>query len=206
MMKNWNIALDWPSNPPRDDETRARLLERLQSQLEQRAPESLERIWELPPLVLEEPSGEYVALLFEARALFIAGHFYSCVAMSGIVGERLVKDLLRGSLLVGSGEEASRPSDVAFNQLERVEVSGIVGFLKEAGLLSGDGAKASRKLGELRNAYAHARGRDPKADAVKALTYLQAILEATMPMACTWETRDGITFAQTKLPAKDGTE
>ena len=90
----------------------------------------MERIWELPPLILQKPFGEYVSLLVEARELFIAGLFYSCVAMCGIVGERLVKDMLRSSVLVYKAGNATRPPGEAFDPLEHVEVNGIIEFLQ----------------------------------------------------------------------------
>ncbi len=48
-------------------------------------------------LAVRKGNDEYLELLTEARELYRSGHFYSCVAMSGIVAERLVKDLLRQS-------------------------------------------------------------------------------------------------------------
>lgn len=121
-------------------------------------------------------------LLLEARELFLHGYFYSCVAMCGIVAERLVKDLLRTSLLVNKAGHISRPDDGALNQLERVDVNGMVRFLKEAGLLEDGAAKAASRLGELRNVHAHARGMQPESDATEAIAYLQTIVEATVSM------------------------
>lgn len=56
------------------------------------------------------------------------------------------------------------------NKLERVEANGIVFFPKATGLLSKDAARATIDLMELRNAYAHARGKNPNEDAIKAVS------------------------------------
>ena len=44
-----------------------------------------------------------------------------------------------------------KPSDVAFDQLERIEVNGIVRFLKEAGVFPAEVAKAGLDLFERRD-------------------------------------------------------
>jgi hypothetical protein len=86
-----NVFLDVTPNTPKTDRTKEDFGNMLRQKFEQRLPGAVERIWELPPVILEKPFGEYVSLLVEARELFIAGHFYSCVAMCGIVGERLLR-------------------------------------------------------------------------------------------------------------------
>ena len=121
-------------------------------------------------------------MLIEARDLYLAGHFYSCVAMCGIVGERLVKDVVRGSVLVQKTvHPPQRPSDAAFNQLERVELASIVRFLRESDLLNGEAANAAKKLAELPNDYAHARGKTPPGDALKALKFLHTLMATPFP-------------------------
>jgi hypothetical protein len=152
----------------------------------------VERLWDLPSIMVK-PEGEYLALLTEARALYLAGHFYACVAMCGIVGERLVKDAFRASVLLQKGGPPQPPSNAALDQLERVEVSGIVRFLKEAELLSGEAAKAAERLCELRNQYAHARGKSSQSDALKAIKLLHILVEATVAVF-TFEIRDDETF------------
>jgi len=53
----------------------------LRERFEARLAESVERIWDLPPIILKESTGDYVILLLEARELFVADYFYSCVAI-----------------------------------------------------------------------------------------------------------------------------
>jgi hypothetical protein len=174
------VYLDLLSNQPKDDQTREVFQQMLRGQFEARLADSVERIWELPPIILREPSGIYRELLLEARDLFVAGYFYSCVAMCGVVGERLVKDMFRASVLIQRDGNPIRPTDATFDQLEHVEVRGIVHFLKEADLLGVEAAKAAVRLGELRNRYAHARGENPPADAIKAIELLHALVEGTV--------------------------
>lgn len=186
-----NVFLDLLPNQPKNDKSRESFRHLLRERFEKTLPEAVERIWKLPPIILKEPFGEYVELLLETRALFVAGHFYSCVAMCGIVGERLAKDVLRASVLIDKDGTPQRPKDVAFDQFERVEVSGIVRFLKEAELLSAAAAKAAGDLGQLRNDYAHARGKDPEGDAAKAITWLHAVVEGTVSVFKHFEIKNG---------------
>ena len=196
---NMQVFLDVLPNSPRDDQTRKEFERMLRQEFESQLPKSVERIWELPPIVLKEPFGEYVDLLLETRQLFLAGHFYSCVAMCGIVGERLIKDVLRASVRIEKDGQVNRPQDKAFDQFERVDVNSIVKFLKESRLLCGEAAKAADDLGQLRNSYAHARGKAPEADAIKAIKYLHTLVEDTVSVFKNFEIKDGV-FVKKKPP------
>lgn len=192
-----DVFIDFLPNWPRTDETREMIREQFRKRFEQGLDTSVERVWDLSALALLEPSSPYIALLVEARQLYVEGHFYACVAMCGIVAERLVKDALRATVLVAKDGRAETPGDVAFDQLERVESMGLVGFLEKAGVLEPDAAKAARKIVELRNAYAHARGKNPDADAGKAIAHLQTIVEGTVSMFRDFEIRDGVFVRRT---------
>lgn len=186
------VYLDLLPNQPKNEQTREANRQMMRQRFERKLPEAVERIWELPPIILKEPSGIYVELLSESRELFIAGHFYSCVAMCGIVGERLIKDLFRASILIQrKGSSPDHPADAAFDQLERIEVSGIINFLKEAALLKAEAAKAAQKLSELRNQYAHARGKDFHKDAIKAINLLDTVVEGTVSVFKDFEIKKG---------------
>ncbi|VVB63563.1 Uncharacterised protein [uncultured archaeon] len=175
--RGWFIALG-PNKRRKDkDQICETFLQELREHFERNLTEAVERYWEVPPLYLKPSSGPYLELLVEARELYVDGHFYSCVAMCGIVGERLIKDMLRASVLIEKYGQNQRPSDAAFDQLEQVGVRRIVDFLNKTGLLSDDAAKAARELGEIRNIYAHASGKNPKKDAINSITFLHTIVE-----------------------------
>lgn len=195
-----NVFIDLLPNHPKNDQTRDNFRQMLRQRFEERLPEVVERVWELPPIILKEPFEDYLALLLEARELFLAGHFYACVAMCGIVGERLVKDLLRQSVFVEKHGQVLRPADAAFDQFERVEVNGIVRFLKEADLLNGAAAKAAEDLGQLRNKYAHARGKEPQRDALDVIKLLHALVEATVSALKDFEIKDGALARKATAP------
>lgn len=186
-----NLYIDFLSNQPKTDDTREKFREILRENLEKRLGESVDRMWELPQLAIE-PEGEYLSLLLESRELFVHGRFYSCVAMCGIVGERLIKDLLRVSILVKDNDAAKAPSERAFDQLEHVEVYGLINFLREAKILRDDAATAARKLGELRNRYAHSRGKDAPSDALTAIQLLHTIVEGTVSIFKDFQIKDGV--------------
>lgn len=198
-----DVYLDLLPNQPKNDQGRENFRQMLRQRFEERLPKAVERIWDLPPIILKEPTGDYVALLLEARELFVAGYFYSCVAMCGIVGERLVKDVLRASVLVQKDGRAERPKDAAFNQLEHVEVSGIARFLKEADLLSDEAAKAADKLGQLRNGYVHARGKASQKDAIDAIKLLHTLVEGTVSVFKDFEIKDGAFVPKASAPKSE---
>jgi hypothetical protein len=128
------VFLDFLPNQPKNDQSREQFVSMLRLRLEERLQASVERIWDLPSIILKRPQSEYVALLVEARDLYVSGNFYSCVAMCGIVGERIIKDVLRASVRLEKDGVIHIPQDKAFDQLEYVEVAGIIRFLKEAEL------------------------------------------------------------------------
>jgi len=93
--------------------------------------------------------------------------FNSCVAMCGVVTERIIKDILRNHIYTVSKNVAYRPSDTAFDQREYIVIQRITNFLAETGLIDSEVKAAATKLAELRNKYVHARGHNPETDALK---------------------------------------
>jgi len=185
------VYMDFLPNQPKNDKSREEIATLLKGRFEQRLPGAVDRNWELPPIMLMKPSDEYLGLLLEAHELFVAGYFYSCVAMCGIVGERLVKDMLRASVMIRRDGKAEQPTDEVFDQLEYVDSKGIIQFLKKADILGEEAASAAKELSELRNKYAHARGKDPSADAIKAIKILHVLVEGTVSVFKDFEIRDG---------------
>lgn len=112
--------------------------------------------------------------------------------MCGIVGERIIKDVLRASVRLEKDGVIHIPQDKAFDQLEYVEVAGIIRFLKETELIAANPAKAAEDLGKLRNRYAHARGKNPDRDALEAIKLLHSLIEGTVSMFKEFEIKDGV--------------
>ena len=177
----------------------------LRERFAQRLDASVDRLLDLPRLMLQQPANEYATLLCEARDLFISGHFYSCVAMCGIVGERLVKDIVRASVLIrDDAGRVGRPAETAFNQLEHIDSSSLCRFLKEAQLLNDEAAKAANELCQLRNRYAHARGKDAQGDAVKAIRLLHMVVEDTVSVLKDFVIRNGTLVMKDMSPKTQG--
>jgi hypothetical protein len=183
--------VDFLPNLLKNNQSREETMTFLKMKFEQGLTDSVDRYWELPQLMTLSPEDPYKDLLVEARELFVAGHFYSCVAMCGIVRERLVKDMFRASVLIHRNELTEQPTDEAFDQLERVEISGIVEFLRKTRILTEEAANAAKKLGGLRNDYAHARGNTPEKDANSAIKLLHTLVEGTVSIFKDYEIKDG---------------
>lgn len=78
------VFLDLLPNQPKNDQGRENFRQMLRERFEERLPASVERIWELPPIILQQPKNDYVGLLLEARELFVAGtsiHVSQCAAL-----------------------------------------------------------------------------------------------------------------------------
>ena len=162
--------------------------------LEERLDAIVSRQAQMPILMLQNTDDSVkvvLDLLLEARTLFCHGHFYSCVAMCGIAAERIIKDVIRKGIVTLSGSRINRPSQKAFDQLERVDIRSLINFAGESDLLNSDARSAATKLGELRNKYAHARGQNPEADALRAVEYLHVIVEGTVSVLKDYEIKEG---------------
>ena len=146
--------------------------------LSDRAKEFFVRTKQIPDLTVRR--GPYFTLLLEARQVFVFGYWYACVAMCGIASERIIKDLFRSTVKIESSGKTTPPLPEAFDQLERVDVSSLTRFLRQCGVLSERGFRASDDLAVLRNAYAHARGKSPKSDALRATKLLHVLVEETV--------------------------
>lgn len=177
------VYFDFRPNAPQNDDERARLHASWLSTFEARLPQIVERVWEIPALFLPAlPSKDFTSLLSEARELYLHGYFYSCVAMSGIVGERMIKNLLQASIRLVKEEQVVTPEDKAIDRLEKLELSIIAKFLWSAGLLPEDAFRAHEALSELRNTYAHAQGSSPKEDAKKSIELMHRLMYVVAPI------------------------
>lgn len=72
----------------------------------------------------------------------------------------------------------------------------IAKFLAGAEVLKADAAKAAGDLVELRNQYAHARGKNPEADAVQAIKHLHALVEGTVSVFHDYQLTDSGGFVR----------
>jgi len=66
------VYIDFLPNQPKDEQGKKMLREMLSTRFEQKLPAAVERIFDLPPLMLK-PEGDYLRLLVEARELYVEG-------------------------------------------------------------------------------------------------------------------------------------
>lgn len=159
--------------------------ETLRQQFDSELPQLIERTGKLPVIAITREDDwpqAYVSLLVESRRLFVRGMFYSCVAMCGIVSERILKDLLRKAICIRKDRSVVTPTGPAFDQLERIDLNNILEFLGKTELIPEPVKKDCKKLLELRNAYAHAHAKaeGTEEDALKAIELLNSLLNSTV--------------------------
>jgi hypothetical protein len=132
-----------------------------------------ERLSQLPPLLIEV--GPYCKLLKEARAAFVDGHFYACVAMCGISFERFQRD-------------KARPCG-ATRKHKMHEVRKI---LQKNSILKDETLELCKKMAKLRNEYAHGAGLKPEEDALKALSWMHSFIDNETNLMRNYIIIDGI--------------
>lgn len=117
-----------------------------------------ERFSQLPPLLIE--GGRYCRLLRTARDVFVDGHYYACVTMSGISFERFQRDKaeLHGAKKTGTMSEVRR-------------------ILQKNMVLKVETLALCKKMAKLRNVYAHGDGLNPRKDAFKSLEWMHSFID-----------------------------
>lgn len=119
---------------------------------------SLERLSQLPPLLMED--GPYCKLIREARDVFVDGHFYACVAMCGISFERFQRD-----------------KAAPHGAMQKDKMSRVRSILKKNMALSQKTLFLCKSMAELRNKYAHGHGLNPKEDALKSIEWMHSFID-----------------------------
>jgi len=133
----------------------------------------LERLSQLPPLLMED--GPYCGLIREARDVFVDGHFYACVAMCGISFERFQRDK---AAPYGATRKHTMKQVRSMLQENKVLLSGTLDLCK--------------KMADLRNDYAHGHGLNPKEDALKALAWMHSFIDKETNLMRDYVIVDGI--------------
>jgi hypothetical protein len=162
------------------DQARQMVAKHIRDQLESRMASALARYSQLPPIVVS--LGPHVSFLIEARALYVHGYLYSCVAQCGITCERVLKDVAARSLRLQQDGPATSLPEAALEHLDWFEHSRVARFLAACGLITPEVRKAALDLGELRNRYAHGSGTNAEVDAFKAVSHLHTIIEGTVSL------------------------
>ena len=150
----------------------------------------IDRYASLPQVMVQH--GEYVKLLIEARQLFIFGYYYSCIAMCGIVVERIIKDALSLHIRISLNQKTFSPPRNALKKLEFISIRTIYKFLIEAGVIAKEVKKSLDKLIDLRNHYVHAKGEGHEKDARTAIELLHKIIEGTVSIFKDYEIQNGM--------------
>jgi len=184
------VAFDFIPNSLGTPELREEVAQHMRAQLEQALPGALDRYSTLPAIVT--PLGPFNTILDEARKHYVWGRFYSCVLVAGVTAERILRDLLRASLRVTSGDVAVPIPDVAAKHIDRLSMEDVREFLIKAGKLDSGLRKAAQQLAALRNKYAHGGGTASGNDARAAVDYLHEIVEGTVSVFRDYEIDEGV--------------
>lgn len=141
--------------------------------LDEPAHDRLERLSQLPPLLMED--GPYCGLIREARDVFVDGHFYACVAMCGISFERFQRD-----------------KAAPYGATRKHKMWQVRSILQENKVLSPGTLCLCRKMANLRNDYAHGHGLNPKEDALKSLEWMHSFIDNETNLMRDYVIVDGI--------------
>lgn len=133
----------------------------------------LERLSQLPPLLMED--GPYCGLIREARDVFVDGHFYACVAMCGISFERFQRD-----------------KAVPYGATRKHTMKEVRSMLQENEVLLPGTLDLCKKMADLRNDYAHGHGLNPIEDALKALAWMHSFIDKETNLMRDYVIVDGI--------------
>lgn len=176
-----------PEDPAARKLMRDRYAERMRREFDDALPGMVKRHFSLPPLLTKV--GDYVAMLDEARRLYVHGFYYGCVLMCAVTAERITKDMFVAAVL-----KPSQPVDLekAVAALEFLSWRHAAKFLKAVGKMDDSTCKEVDKLSAQRNPYAHARGHASAAEAKKALGRLHAVVEGTVSWLKDNEIVDGV--------------
>ncbi len=104
---------------------------------------------------------------------------------------KIVEDILCASIKIEKNGKVDTPKNEVIEKLEQVEVFRIAKLLLKAELLSKETFKAVDSLVQLRNKYAHARGRESQTDALNAIKLLHQVVEGTVSVLKDHEIKQG---------------
>jgi hypothetical protein len=141
--------------------------------------ERLERLSQLPPLLMED--GPYCRLIREARDVFVDGHFYACVAMCGISFERFQRD-----------------KAAPYGATREHKMWQVRNMLQQNNALLPDTLSLCKKMADLRNDYAHGQGLNPKEDALKSLAWMQSFIDNETNLMKDYVIADGTLYRKVK--------
>jgi hypothetical protein len=210
------VYMDFMPNSLINEAAKRQEAELLKSQFEAKVDQIVERHASLPAFLVHQGEGfKFTSLLVEARELFTHGYFYSCVAMCGMATERIAKDLYVSGFTLPNTNR-----DKLITNLEHLNFTKIVDFLKEIGRINKETRSTMLQMGTLRDKYIHTKGplpefagdggsiqeqrnqkiKEQQEDAEKAIRYLHKVLEGTFSVFKNYMIRQG------RLVPKDSTQ
>ena len=142
-----------------------------------------ERVPLVGPMLLPAANDEmdYLdKLVREARDLFIFGHFYSCIVMCGAVSERIMKDICKSNIRLKTESGTTEPTEKFLRCLENVDLSKLLDLCEHGGMIDNEVRQHAQRMMEIRNKYAHAKGKEAESDALKSIGLLNKIVAGTV--------------------------
>lgn len=163
----------------------------MRQELERDLDKRISRYKELPAIMVQvkDEKDDYAKLLHEARKLYIEGKFYSCVAICGVVSERIAKDILRRIIFIRKLEK-TKPLKFS-KQLDRIPMEVVRELIIAAGVVDSSTRSAFTELSGLRDKYIHARRTGSQKDAQKTIKYLHEIVEETVSVFKRYKIQQG---------------
>ncbi len=161
-------------------------LKRLQiDEIKRTAVDKVKRHLRLPTLIIHDDD-EIRPLLLEARNTYIDGHFFSCIASTATVADRICNNLIERYEIDKSIREQIIQEETLGQKIPR---------LQSFGLITSEQAAVLESINRIRNKHIHPKSPitelSMKRDALRAISLLHEFLENTVSVFRDYTIEDG---------------
>ena len=153
-------------------------------EIKRTAVDKVKRYLRLPALIIHDED-EILPLLLEARNTYMDGHFFSCIASTATVADRICNNLMERYEI----DKSTRA------QIIQKTLGQKISQVKKLGLITSKQATVLSSINRIRNKHIHPKSPitelSMKRDALKAISFLHEFLENTVSVFRDYTIEDG---------------
>ena len=154
-------------------------------EIKRTAVDKVKRYLRLPALIIHDED-EILPLLLEARNTYMDGHFFSCIASTATVADRICNNLMERYEIDKSTRTQIIQEETLGQKIPR---------LQSFGLITSEQAAVLESINRIRNKHIHPKSPitelSMKRDALKAISLLHEFLENTVSVFRDYTIEDG---------------